>query len=130
MNWRIILITIIVLGSLGFAAFPDQVLSFFGKNENSGFSIGKKTNSQFIVTLSVIRYKGQPVSIQPVVGREKIQHFQISEQELKEIMGVEAYVENKSLIRQYKFPAVPMTIPSKGNFTHRLEKCEVIPPKN
>lgn len=130
MNWRVVLIVIIVLGIIGFVFFQDEALEIIGQNKDSGFTIGGNSDAEFHDTFSVIRFRGEPVSIQPVVGREKVMHFQkTSEEQLKTIMGVEVYFENKGLIRQYKSPAVPMTIPSKGDFTHRLEQCEIIPPK-
>lgn len=129
-NIRVILITVLVIGALLVALFPDEALGLIGQNKDSGFTIGKGGSSdmEFTAQFSVIRFRGEPVSIQPVIGREKVLHFSgISEDQLKAIMGVEEYFNNKSLIKSYRLPAVPMTIPSKGEFTHRLEKCEIIP---
>lgn len=128
-NFRVILIVVLVVGGVLVALFPDEALSLIGQNEDSGFSISnKKGDAEFTADFSVIRFRGEPVSIQPVIGREKVMHFNgMTEDQLKGIMGIEEYFDNKSLIKAYRSPAVPMTIPSKGEFTHRLEACEIIP---
>ena len=129
MNWRIILVVVITLGVIAFVAFPDEAMKLIGQDKKTSFSCSSSSKQDFEATFSVIRYKGEAVSVQPVVGREKVMHFQLSEKELTKVLGIEVYLENKGLIRQYKSPMVPMTIPSKGDFTHRLEKCKVIPPQ-
>lgn len=79
------------------------------------------------VKFSVIMYNGKIVSAVPITtNQQEVAHFLTTpESELKEIIGVEAFYENRNIIEAYKKPKVATYIAGKGKFTHVIITQEV-----
>lgn len=106
--------------------FQEETQSLIGiEKMNIGNPFGSP-NFTTKVKFSVIRYNGDVVSAVAISCSDKIAHFMNADEEyLKSTMGIEGYFENQPIIKSYKKLQNPSFIPSKGNFTHKIEVINV-----
>lgn len=77
------------------------------------------------LTFSVIRFEGKAVSAVNIADQNsEIVHFlNVNEEQLKDIMGIESYFNNKNFIEEYRRMRIQaMYLPNKGPFIHKIEK--------
>ena len=103
--------------------FIDDIERIVGGGDVE-FSLGK-CELPVELQFSVVRFQGKPVSaINVADNNAEVVHFlTTSEEQLKDIMGVENYYDNKRYIDEYKRTKIQaMYLPNKGPFVHKIEK--------